>query len=93
MPLYSHRFVEDYKGLVGFGMDREIDEATLNVYLQQFSNDDLMAILRKRLEDKEMEELFLLLSRLLRKHLNDEEYHRLFLKTPEGHHPPETPDP
>jgi len=83
MPRYTHNFVEGYKGLVGFGFDRETDEATLTVYLQQFSDDDLMTVMRERLEDHEIEELFSLLSRLLRKHLNEQEYHRLFLKTPE----------
>ncbi|MBW1708981.1 MAG: cytoplasmic protein [Deltaproteobacteria bacterium] len=84
MSLYSHYFIDKYKGMVGFGFDRETDEASLIVYLQKFSDDDFMDVMRKRLEDGEIEELFLLISRLLKKHLNEEEYHRLFLKSPEG---------
>jgi len=72
--------VEKYKGLVGFGQDRETDEASLIVFLQKFSDDDLMETLRGRLDDGELDELFQLISRLLRKHLSQEEYHRLFLK-------------
>lgn len=76
----THRFIEEYKGLVGFGLDRETDEATLIVYLQQFSDDELMSVLRTRLKDEEMSDLFNLISHLLRTHLEEEEYHRLFLK-------------
>ncbi len=83
MSRYNHSFIEEYKGFVGFGFDRETDEATLIMYLQQFSDDDLMAVMRKRLKDEEIEELFMLLSRLLRKHLTEKEYHQLFLKSPE----------
>ena len=80
MPRHSHRFVEEYTGLVGFGLDRETDEASLIVYLQKFSDDELMTALRPRLKDHEITELFQHISRLLRGHLKDEEYHRLFLK-------------
>jgi hypothetical protein len=80
MPTHHHRFVEEYKGLVGFGQDRDTDEASLIVFLQKFSDDDLMETLRGRLDDGELDELFQLISRLLRKHLSQEEYHRLFLK-------------
>ena len=77
---HSHRFVEDYDGLVGFGLDRETDEHTLTYYLQKFSDDDLMALIRPRLNDSEMDELFSLLARLLKLHLTETEYHRYFLK-------------
>ncbi len=80
MSIHHHRFVEEYDGLVGFGMDRETDEASLVVYLQKFSDDDLMEILKKRLKENELEELAGLVSRLLRTHLSEKEYHRLFLK-------------
>ena len=80
MPAHYHRFVEDYTGLIGFGQDRETDEASLIAYLQKFSDDELMKTLRERLDDDEIDELFQLMSRLLRKHLTNEEYHRLFLK-------------
>ena len=81
MALHSHGFVETYNGLVGFGLNRETDENTIIYYLQKFSDDDLMAVLRKRLTDEDRQAIFNLLSGLLRKHLSEPEYHRYFLKT------------
>lgn len=80
MKKHSHTFVETYKEMVGFGMNREMDENAVIYYLQKFSDDELMAALRNRLEDRELLTLFDLLSGLLRKHLSEEEYHHLFLK-------------
>ena len=77
---HAHRFVEEYEGLVGFGLDRETDEHTLTYYLQKFSDDDLMALIRPRMTDAEMDELFSLIARLLKLHLTEPEYHRYFLK-------------
>lgn len=85
MSKYSHRFIEEYTGFVGFGMDRETDESSLIVYLQQFSDDDLMAALRKRLSDEEIDQVVDLISRLLKTHLVDDEYHTLFLKDDHEH--------
>ena len=50
MPQHSHDFVEEYTGLVGFGMDRPTDEATVRVYLQKFADDACMAAILPRLE-------------------------------------------
>ena len=80
MALHAHRFVETYDGLVGFGLNRDTDENTLIYYLQKFSDDELMAVIRKRLDDDELAELFDRLSGLLRKHLSEDEYHKYFLK-------------
>jgi hypothetical protein len=80
MPKHSHKFVEEYDGLVGFGLSREVDEHTLTYYLQKFSDDQLMALIRGRISDQDMEEMFNLLGRLLKEYLNDEEYHTYFLK-------------
>lgn len=80
MPKHNHRFVEEYDGLVGFGFDREVDECTLIYYLQKFSDDQHMALIRGRMSDSDMEELFDLLGRLLKNYLTDEEYHMHFLK-------------
>ncbi len=80
MPLHSHRFVEDYDGLVGFGMDRTTDEATVKVYLQKFSDDAVLKTLIPRLSPEELERTFELLSELLAKRLNKDEYEELFLK-------------
>ena len=80
MQKHSHKFVEEYDGLVGFGLSREVDEHTLTYYLQKFSDDQLMALIRSRMSDKDMEELFNLMGRLLKEYLTDEEYHTYFLK-------------
>lgn len=80
MPQHGHQFVEKYDGLVGFGFDREIDEYTLTVYLQKFSDDDLMALIRSRMSGEDLETLFDLLARLLKTYLTEEEYHAYFLK-------------
>lgn len=80
MTLHRHEFVEEYDGLVGFGLDRETDENTVIYYLQKFSDDDLMAHLIKRMSDEELNQVFDLISSLMKKHLLESEYHRLFLK-------------
>lgn len=80
MATHTHRFVEEYTGLVGYGLDRPTDEKTLWVYLQKFSDDALAGLLIPRLSDAELSGLFDLLNRLMRRHLNEAEYHRLFLK-------------
>ena len=80
MQKHRHQFVEDYDGLVGYGYSREVDEYTLTYYLQKFSDDELIAHLRSKMSDEDMETLFNLLGDLLRKYLNEEEYHRLFLR-------------
>jgi len=80
MSRHSHEFVEHYAGLIGFGLDRETDEATVMYYLQKFSDDQLMELLRKRFSDAEIEEIFTLVSRLLKKHLSEEEYHSYFIR-------------
>ena len=80
MAKHSHRFVETYDGLVGFGFDRETDEKTIIYYLQKFSDDKLMENLIHRLTDDELGEIFSMLTKLLKKYLADTEYHTLFLK-------------
>ena len=80
MAIHHHRFVEAYNGPVGFGLEREVDECTLVYYLQKFSDDDLMRVMRKRMSEADMEELFDLLARLLKTYLTEEEYHQYFLK-------------
>jgi len=77
---HSHFFVENYKGFVGFGFDRETDENTVVYYLQKFSDDELMKTLIKKLSDEELGDLFNLMTRLLKNHLTEPQYHALFLK-------------
>lgn len=80
MTRHSHRFVEDYEGPVAFGLNRETDENTVIVYLQKFSDDRLMDVLRRRLSDRDLADLFDLVSRIMHRHLGEAEYHSLFLK-------------
>jgi len=71
--------VESYQGPVAFGLSREVDEASLIVYLQKFSDDRAMEVLRNRLSDEEIREVHDRITDLLKKHLTHEEYHRFFL--------------
>jgi len=80
MVKHSHRFVEEYDGLIGFGLDREGNEKTLTFYLQKFSDDRHMALIQRRMSDGDLEKLFDQLSGLLKKYLSEEEYHGIFLK-------------
>jgi len=80
MANHSHNFVEDYKGLAGFGYDRDTDENTVICYLQKFSDDNLMKTIVKKLSDAELSDIFDTITGLLKKHLTDSEYHQLFLK-------------
>jgi len=80
MAKHSHKIVETYQGLVGFGLNRETDEATVIYYLQKFSDDALMEKIIKRLTDEELNDIFSMISRILKNHLSEKEYHSLFLK-------------
>jgi hypothetical protein len=80
MNTHSHQFVETYDGLLGFGLDRKTDEATVVCYLQKFSDDALMQVMIERLSDENLSEVFELITRMLKMHLSESEYHRLFLK-------------
>ena len=80
MANHSHQFVEDYDGLVGFGLDRPTDEACLRVYLQKLSDDACMERILPRLGQEELDGLFETVSGLLRRHFSEEEYHQVFLK-------------
>ena len=79
-PAHAHRFVEEYDGFVGFGLDRPTDENTVVYYLQKFSDDTLARTMVERMADEELESLYSLINALMQQHLNDTEYHRLFLK-------------
>ena len=80
MPKHSHSFVEEYDGLIGFGLDRKANEATLTWYIQKFADDKHMAVIRERMSDEDLETLFNHLGRLLKAYLSEEEYHLFFLK-------------
>ncbi|MDR0355952.1 MAG: cytoplasmic protein [Deltaproteobacteria bacterium] len=80
--LHKHDFVETWTGPLAQGFDRETDLATLQVYLQKFSDDALMEALLPRLSDEELAEFFKIIGQTLRRHLSDMEYHDLFVKEP-----------
>ena len=80
MPTHSHKFIEEFDGFIGFGLNSKSDMDTVIYYLQKFSDDTLMALLSDRLTDTDRQAIFDLLSGLLRKHLTEPEYHRYFLK-------------
>jgi hypothetical protein len=84
MQKHTHKFVEEYDGLVGFGYNREADESTVRYYLQKFSDDDHSSLILARMSDADMEALFNTLGDLMRKYLKDEEYHKYFLKDAEA---------
>lgn len=86
MSRHKHTIVEDYDGMVAFGLSREVDEMSLKYYLQKFSDDDFLRVLVPRLSDEDIEKCFNLMSELMRRHLNDDEYHGLFLKDEHHHH-------
>ena len=83
MAKHSYNFAERYKGLVGFGLNRETDESTVIYCLQKFSDDRLQEYLRGKLTDAELEEIFNMVMRILKTHLSEPEYHWLFLKDDE----------
>ncbi len=76
----THHFVQQYKGLGAFGMDRKTDEETLMFYLQKFSEDSFLELLLPRLTDQEIESLYLMINEKLKSHLSEDEYHHVFLK-------------
>ncbi|MDR2422357.1 MAG: cytoplasmic protein [Deltaproteobacteria bacterium] len=81
---HSHEFVETWTGPLAEGFDRETDLATLQVYLQKFSDDLLMEKLLPRLTDEEISQIFRVIGQTLSRHLSREEYHGLFLKESPG---------
>jgi hypothetical protein len=85
MADHSHRFIEEFDGFVGFGLNPESDMDAVTYYLQKFSDDQLMALLRTRLTNDDRQAIFDLISGLLRKHLTEPEYHRYFLKDTHNH--------
>ena len=80
MGKHFHQFVETYDGPVAFGLARDIDEASLIVTLQKFSDDRLLEVLRSRLSEDEIRKTVDWIMALLHAHLTKEEYHRLFLR-------------
>jgi hypothetical protein len=80
MTKHSHRFVETFDGFLGYGLDRQSDENTVQLYLQKFSDDRLMQTILHRMTDDDLAEVFEITIKMLKKYLTDLEYHQLFLK-------------
>jgi hypothetical protein len=80
MAKHFHRFVETFDGFLGYGLDRQSDENTVQMYLQKFSDDHLMETILKRMTDGDLTEVFEMVSKMLKKYLTEPEYHQLFLK-------------
>lgn len=83
MTKHSHRFVETFDGFLGYGLDRQSNENTVQLYLQKFSDDRLMKTILKRMNDDDLSEIFEITIKMLKKYLTDPEYHQLFLKEEE----------
>ena len=79
-PQHTHDFAETWTGLLAEGFDKETDLATLQVYFQKFSDDEVMKRRLPRLSPAEISEFFQILGDALRRHLTREEYHQFFLK-------------
>lgn len=76
----THHFIQEYKGLGAFGLNRETDEETLMFYLQKFSEDSFLKTLLPRMSNQELEEIYLFINDKLKQHICEDEYHSLFLK-------------
>ncbi|MCP3871867.1 MAG: cytoplasmic protein [Desulfobacteraceae bacterium] len=76
----THNFIQEYKGLGAFGLDRETDEETIMFYLQKFSEDSFLKTLLPRLSDQELEEIYLFVNNKIKQHFSEDEYHDIFLK-------------
>ncbi|ACN14868.1 hypothetical protein HRM2_17640 [Desulforapulum autotrophicum HRM2] len=76
----THNFIQNYTGLGAFGMDRKTDQETIMFYLQKFSEDRFMAKFIPRLDQDELQEIYIFINKMLKQHLSENEYHNLFLK-------------
>ena len=81
----THVFVQQYKGLGAFGLNRKTDEETIMFYLQKFSEDSFLKLLLPRLSDQELEEIYAFVNDRLKKHISEDEYHTNFLKDRQVH--------
>ena len=67
-----------------FGLNRELDEQSLALFLRLFTQDQLLDTLIPRLKEDEITGLVQQVTELLHRHLGEKEYHELFLGD-EGH--------
>jgi len=66
-------------GSICFGLNRDIDEASLKALCQRFSRNKLLSTLIPRLSEQELHELADHLLSPMKKHFTKDEYHTLFL--------------
>lgn len=64
---------------IAFGFDRETDEQSLKLFLQCFTDKNLLQALVPRLHDDEICATVDFLTGIMQKHLSEKEYHRLFM--------------
>ncbi|MDU9047534.1 MAG: hypothetical protein Q3M30_01700 [Candidatus Electrothrix sp. Rat3] len=69
-----------------FGLNRDLDEQSLALFLRLFSKDELLNTLIPRLEEEDITGLVQHVTELLHKHLAEKEYHELFLGDEEHSH-------
>ena len=62
-----------------FGFDRKTDEASLQLFLQQFADKKLQKVLLPRLQDKDILATVDFLTTMMKNYLSEKEYHSLFL--------------
>ena len=80
MKPLSHSLADTHPATdICFGLNRQLDEQSLAIFLQRATSDALLEVLIPRLEDAEVTAVVDFLTRLLGRHLSEQEYHRLFL--------------
>ena len=80
MTIRSHSSTGKSASSICFGLNRELDEQSLAIFLQRATCDDLLATLIPRLDEGEVASVVDFLTGMMHKHLSKQEYHRLFLE-------------
>lgn len=62
-----------------FGLNRQLDEQSIAVYLQLIGRREMATTLATRLTEDEIHEIVTLFTHIMKRHLHDNEYHELFL--------------
>lgn len=79
MKIRLHSSADQTATSICFGMNRDLDEQSLAVFLQRATSDELLDSLIPRLAEDEVAKVVDFLTGLMRKHLSEQEYHQLFL--------------
>lgn len=69
-----------------FGLNRQLDEQSLALFLSLFNQKQLLETLIPRLAEDDIMSLVHQLTGLLQKHLTEKEYHELFLRDEDHSH-------